>query len=31
MRFTKDAQGNYMIDFDGQDRFEIPEALVFGG
>jgi hypothetical protein len=31
MRFTKDAQGNVTIDFDGQDRFEIPEALVVGG
>lgn len=31
MRFTKDARGNVTIDFDGQDRFEIPEALVVGG
>lgn len=31
MGFTKDAQGNFMVDFDGQDRFEIPEALVVGG
>ncbi len=31
MRFTKDDKGNVMIDFDGQDRFEIPEALIVGG
>ncbi len=31
MLFTKDAQGNYTIDVDGQDRFEIPEARIFGG
>jgi len=31
MRFTKDDKGNVMVDFDGQDRFEIPDALVVGG
>ncbi len=31
MRFTKDDKGNVTVDFDGQDRFEIPEALIVGG
>ncbi len=31
MRFTNDDKGNVTVDFDGQDRFEIPEALIVGG
>ncbi len=28
--FTRDAKG-YVVNFGGEERFEIPEALVFGG
>jgi hypothetical protein len=30
MTFTRDERG-YWVVFDGEERFEVPEALVFGG
>lgn len=29
--FSRNQRGNYVLVFDGNERFEIPEPLVFGG
>jgi hypothetical protein len=27
----RDAQGSFIVDFEGGERFTVPESLLFGG
>ena len=31
LSFLRDGEGDYVVRFDDEGKFEIPQALVFGG